>query len=76
VFDSPTPAETDEVDCMHPVFPAVRPAGPSWTGVLGDELLEIAREGAVALCEVGGGEIVDPGWLDRQGQLVEGSQDS
>jgi hypothetical protein len=27
------------------------------------------------LCEVGAGEIVDPGWSDRQGQLVEGSQD-
>jgi hypothetical protein len=31
--------------------------------------------GAVALCEAGAGEIVDPGWSDRQGQLVEGSQD-
>jgi hypothetical protein len=29
--------------------------------------------GAVALCEAGAGVIVDPGWLDRQGQLVEGS---
>ena len=32
-------------------------------------------EGAVALREAGAGVIVDPGWLDRQGQLVEGSQD-
>jgi hypothetical protein len=32
------------------------------------------RLGAVALCEVGAGEIVNFGWLDRQGQLVEGSQ--
>src|SRR6185312_13534531 len=31
--------------------------------------------GAVALREAGAGEIVDPGWLDCQGQLVEGSQD-
>jgi hypothetical protein len=31
--------------------------------------------GAVALCEVGAGEIVHPGWSDRQGQLVEGSHD-
>jgi hypothetical protein len=31
--------------------------------------------GSVALCEAGAGEIVDPGWSDRQGQLVEGSQD-
>ena len=31
--------------------------------------------GAVALREAGAGEIVDPGWSDRQGQLVEGSQD-
>ena len=38
------PAETDEVDRMHSVSPAARPAGPSWTGVLADELLEIARE--------------------------------
>jgi hypothetical protein len=30
--------------------------------------------GAVALCEAGAGEIVDPGWSDRQGQLVEGSR--
>ena len=29
----------------------------------------------VALCEAGAGEIVDPRWSDRQGQLVEGSQD-
>lgn len=28
------------------------------------------------MCEVGAGEIVNPGWSDRQGQLVEGSQDS
>jgi hypothetical protein len=28
-----------------------------------------------ALCEAGAGEIVGPGWSDRQGQLVEGSQD-
>jgi hypothetical protein len=27
------------------------------------------------LREVGAGEIVNSGWLDRQGQLVEGSQD-
>jgi hypothetical protein len=31
--------------------------------------------GAVALCEAGAGEIVDPGWSDCQGQLVEGGQD-
>jgi hypothetical protein len=31
--------------------------------------------GAVALCEAGPGEIVDSGWSDRQGQLVEGSWD-
>jgi hypothetical protein len=31
--------------------------------------------GAVALCKAGAGEIVGPGWSDRQGQLVEGSQD-
>jgi hypothetical protein len=33
------------------------------------------RDGAVALCEAGAGVIVDLGWLDRQGQLVEGSHD-
>ncbi len=38
------PAETDEVDCMHSVSPPPPSAGPSWTGVLADELLEIARE--------------------------------
>ena len=27
------------------------------------------------MCEAGAGGIVDPGWSDRQGQLVEGSQD-
>jgi len=27
------------------------------------------------LGEAGAGEIVDSGWSDRQGQLVEGSQD-
>jgi hypothetical protein len=32
-------------------------------------------DGDVALCEAGAGEIVDPGWSDRPGQLVEGSQD-
>jgi hypothetical protein len=31
--------------------------------------------GADALCEAGAGEIVDPGWSDRQGQLVESSED-
>ncbi|MDT5284352.1 MAG: hypothetical protein QOJ20_5547, partial [Mycobacterium sp.] len=31
--------------------------------------------GVVALCEAGTDEIVDPGWSDRQGELVEGSQD-
>jgi hypothetical protein len=31
-------------------------------------------KGAVALCEAGAGEIVDPGWSDRQGQLVEGGR--
>jgi hypothetical protein len=31
--------------------------------------------GCVALCEAGTGEIVDPGWSDRQGQLVESSED-
>jgi hypothetical protein len=31
--------------------------------------------GAVALCEGGAGEIVNPYWSDRQGQVVEGSQD-
>jgi hypothetical protein len=31
--------------------------------------------GTVALDEAGTGEIVDSGWSDRQGQLVEGSQD-
>jgi hypothetical protein len=25
--------------------------------------------GAVVLCEGGAGEVVDPGWSDRQGQL-------
>jgi hypothetical protein len=30
--------------------------------------------GAVALCEAGADVIVDSGWLDRQGQLVEGSR--
>jgi hypothetical protein len=30
---------------------------------------------ALALREAGVGEIVDPGWSDRQDQLVEGSQD-
>ncbi|MGH3550154.1 MAG: 1-deoxy-D-xylulose-5-phosphate synthase [Pseudonocardiaceae bacterium] len=38
------PAENDEVDCMHSVSPPTSAAGPSWTGVLADELLEIARE--------------------------------
>ena len=38
------------------------------------KLLNILQ-GAVALCEVGAGETVDFGWLDRPGQLVEGSQD-
>jgi hypothetical protein len=32
------------------------------------------RGGAVALCEAGAGEIVDPGWSDRQGQLIEGGR--
>jgi hypothetical protein len=32
------------------------------------------QRGAVALCEAGAGEIVDPGWSDRQGQLVEGGR--
>jgi hypothetical protein len=32
-------------------------------------------KGVVALCEAGTDEIVDPGWSDRQGELVEGSQD-
>jgi hypothetical protein len=27
-----------------------------------------------ALCEAGAGKIIDPGWSDRQGQLVESSQ--
>jgi hypothetical protein len=31
--------------------------------------------GTVALGEAGTGGIVDSGWSDRQGQLVEGSQD-
>ena len=30
---------------------------------------------AVALCEGGADEIVNPYWSDRQSQLVEGSQD-
>jgi hypothetical protein len=30
--------------------------------------------GAVALCEAGADVIVDSGWLDRQGQLGEGSR--
>jgi hypothetical protein len=34
-----------------------------------------AVPGGVALCEAGAGKIVDPGWSDHQGQLVEGSQD-
>ncbi len=38
------PAENDEVDCMHSVSPPTSSARPSWTGVLADELLEIARE--------------------------------
>jgi hypothetical protein len=33
------------------------------------------RIGAVALREVGVGEIVHPGWSDRQGELVKGSQE-
>jgi hypothetical protein len=32
-------------------------------------------DGVVALCEAGTDEIVDPGWSDRQGELVDGSQD-
>ena len=31
--------------------------------------------GAVALCGVGAGEIVNRGWSDRHDELVEGSQD-
>jgi 1-deoxy-D-xylulose-5-phosphate synthase len=42
------PAENDDVDRMHSVSPAVSAtgprAGPSWTGVMADELLDIARE--------------------------------
>ncbi|MGB8961506.1 MAG: 1-deoxy-D-xylulose-5-phosphate synthase [Pseudonocardiaceae bacterium] len=42
------PAETDEVECMHSISPAVsstaKPARPSWTGVMADELVAIARE--------------------------------
>jgi 1-deoxy-D-xylulose-5-phosphate synthase len=41
-------AETDEVDCLHAVSPPTSPAtkvsGPSWTAVLGDELVAIAGE--------------------------------
>ena len=32
----------------------------------------MTRPGVVALCEAGAGEIVDPGWSDRRGQLGEG----
>ena len=32
------------------------------------------QAGTVALCEAGAGEIVDPGWSDRQGQLIEGGR--
>jgi hypothetical protein len=32
-------------------------------------------EGPVALREAGAGEIVNLGWSDRQGKLVEGGQD-
>ncbi|MGH3572415.1 MAG: 1-deoxy-D-xylulose-5-phosphate synthase, partial [Pseudonocardiaceae bacterium] len=38
------PAENDDVDRMHSVSPPKAPAGPSWTGVMADELLAIARE--------------------------------
>ena len=37
------PAESDDVDRMHSVSPPTAPAGPSWTGVMADELLAIAR---------------------------------
>jgi 1-deoxy-D-xylulose-5-phosphate synthase len=41
-------AETDEVDCLHSVSPPSsgpsRASGPSWTAVLSDELVAIARE--------------------------------
>ena len=41
------PAEADDRDCMHAVSPpagAEPAAGPPWTGVLGAELVAIARE--------------------------------
>ena len=38
------PAENDAVDCMHSVSPPSASLGPSWTGVMADELLAIARE--------------------------------
>jgi 1-deoxy-D-xylulose-5-phosphate synthase len=38
------PAETDEIECMHSISPPSGASGPSWTGVMADELVEIARE--------------------------------
>jgi 1-deoxy-D-xylulose-5-phosphate synthase len=38
------PAEADEVECMHSISPRSGATGPSWTGVMADELVEIARE--------------------------------
>ncbi|HEX6402991.1 MAG TPA: 1-deoxy-D-xylulose-5-phosphate synthase [Pseudonocardiaceae bacterium] len=37
-------AETDEVDCLHSVSPPALASGPSWTGVLSDELVAIGCE--------------------------------
>src|SRR6185312_10119024 len=51
-----------------------RSAGPAGCAAP-DQCDPGAGSGAVALCEAGAGEIVDPGWSDCQSQLVEGSQD-
>jgi hypothetical protein len=44
-------------------------------GSMGSRPPAAAHAGAVALGEAGAGGIVDPGWSERLGQLVEGSQD-
>ena len=48
----------------------------------GDQLLDRSRirgsligGGLLRCAKLGAGEIVDPGWSDRQGQLVESSED-
>jgi len=42
------PAENDPTDCMHAISPmpasGKKPAGPSWTQVLADELVAVGRE--------------------------------